>query len=310
MQVWLSRRFASSSASAAARYLADCRLAARQIKVLDSFHDLNEGASWPDTMAAAYDAQRELHGILAQHGHHVVGHKVGCTTPVMQRYLSVPHPCSGAILSSGLWRSEPDVPLQLDCSRHVRLGLECELAVVLAAPLPPGGGLPEAARAVESVHAAVELVDDRYEDFEARRPGMLAWVADDFFHAGSALGPALEADPLSLDSLHGAMWVDGALAGSGVGADIISGHPLNALVWLANSQAAHAMGGLPAGWVVSLGSVCRTHWVQRKPSTKVRVTFGREAFGTEAAPLAGHFEASSPPAALDLELLCADHGPD
>ena len=63
----------------------------------------------------------------------------------------------------------------------------------------------------------------------------------------------------------------------------MSGHPLEALVWLANSEAAAAMGGLPAGWIVSLGSVWRTHWLGRRdgPSqasaSAVRVGFARGA---------------------------------
>jgi 2-keto-4-pentenoate hydratase len=261
-------------ASSAARYLARCRLAESQQVVSAN------GALWPATVSEAYRTQAELHEILLQRGgHRVVGSKVGCTTPVMQAYLGVPHPCAGAIYDTSLWASNGAQCIEVPASRCMRLGLECEIAVRLGEKIAPGElDLERAASAVESVSPAVELVDYRYEDFEARRPGVWAWVADDFFHAGSVLGPPMEGvEARALDALCGSMHVDGACVGEGMGADIIEGHPLRALCWLADSPVAHAMGGLPAGWVVSLGSVCKTVWVRPAERTHVRVDFSDNA---------------------------------
>jgi 2-keto-4-pentenoate hydratase len=173
--------------------------------------------------------------------------------------------------------------IEVPAHRFIRLGVECELAVVLGAALPAGGcTLERAASAVGSVHAAVELVDNRYEDFQARKPPVLGWVADDFFHCGLVLSTPMPVEPLSLDALRGAMWVangdeDSHCVGEGNGSDIIDGHPLNSLVWLANSEVAHSQGGLPRGWVVSLGSVTQTAWVDPlpRPGAIVRVKFSR-----------------------------------
>jgi hypothetical protein len=83
----------------AAHYLADCRLAQRrQVRVESS------GADWPSEIDGAYSQQALLHEIMWEHGHTVVGSKIGCTTAVMQEYLDVPHPCSGGIYDSRLWR--------------------------------------------------------------------------------------------------------------------------------------------------------------------------------------------------------------
>lgn len=182
----------------------------------------------------------------------------------------------------------------MPAGRFIRLGVECEIAVVLGEPLPAGDcTLESAARAVESAHAAVELVDDRYEDFTARQPPLLGWAADDFFHCGLALSAPMQIDPIALDSFRGAMWVREAdnerqenlqpheCVGEGSGADIIQGHPLNSLVWLANSEVAHALGGLPSGWVVSHGSVTKTAWVRPCPwpGTTVSVRFAHKDQG-------------------------------
>lgn len=153
-------------------------------------------------------------------------------------------------------------PTRIDSAPYRRLGLECELAVVLGQGLLPGRtDRAAAATAVGSVHPAVELVDDRYDNFGAGLPGPHVWIADDFFHCGSVLGPAMDVPPDRLNRIAGQMTVNGESVGAGTGADIIDGHPLEALVWLANSAVAEEMGGLPPGWIVSLGSVTKTHWV-------------------------------------------------
>jgi len=68
------------------------------------------------------------------------------------------------------------------------------------------------------------------------------------------------------------MHVNDRSVGEGVGSDIIEGHPLKALLWLANSEVGARMGGLPPGWVVSLGSVTQTHWLE-EGETDIRLTF-------------------------------------
>lgn len=252
----------------------------------------------PRTVTEAYDVQRRLHASIGEiAARKVIGSKVGCTTEVMQEYLGIPHPCAGGIYDGALWATQqshnhgldvPYLPHRIERSTWAaRLGVECEIAVRLSSPLGPGPvTFEEAASAVGSVHVAVELVEARYEDFERHKPGPLCLLADDFFHAGSVLGPPIHVygsahmsgadagtpfDPRWAHLLQGTMSVDGNVVGTGSGTDIIRGHPLEALVWLASSVDA-APEGLPPGWIVSLGSVCRTHWLQPSES-QVRVAF-------------------------------------
>eukprot|EP00316_Scyphosphaera_apsteinii_P005724 CAMPEP_0119311092 /NCGR_PEP_ID=MMETSP1333-20130426/21634_1 /TAXON_ID=418940 /ORGANISM="Scyphosphaera apsteinii, Strain RCC1455" /LENGTH=273 /DNA_ID=CAMNT_0007315395 /DNA_START=241 /DNA_END=1062 /DNA_ORIENTATION=- len=240
------------------------------------------GDTAPKTVNEAYEVQTSLQSILtASPIINVVGQKVGCTTAVMQEYLQIPHPCVGGIYDNALWRTtqwraEKSIPHSIDRKQWHKIGLECELAVQLKTQLGPDAVTrEEAASAVGSVHAALEIVDDRYEDFRAYKPTPLTWVADDFFHGGSVLGWPMKVDdapldPMLLDLLHGTMSVEGHVVGAGRGTDIIGGHPLEALRWLASSEA--APNGLPAGWVVSLGSVCSTHWLSANES-RVHVCF-------------------------------------
>lgn len=206
------------------------------------------------------------HGGLGE----VVGTKIGCTTKVMQEYLGMIEPCTGAIFETTL--HENQATLQFDSYLHV--GVECEIAVrlsrdILAAHAPHT--MESLSKAIGSVHAAIEIVDDRYVDFAARKPDWMTWVADNFFGAGAVIGPAVEDwRRLDLAATEGTMRINDKLVGSGFGKDIINGHPLEALVWLAN-EAGRSNRDLPAGWLVMLGSVVQTKWVAKGDFVKVDV---------------------------------------
>ncbi len=220
----------------------------------------------PADPAEAYAVQRLLHEHFREAGlGEVAGYKVGCTSPVMQAYLQVDHPCAGGVLSPTVWYDGA----RLEHGAFCRVGVECEVAVRLAADLPPRGTpytRDEAARAVAQVMPAIEVVDDRWHDFTAIDTPSL--VADDFFGAGCVLGEPRAFDPsLDLATLAGDMTVNGESAGQGTGRDIL-GHPLHTLVWLAGSGAAPQ--GLRAGQLVLLGSMVKTRWLE--PGDRVTVS--------------------------------------
>jgi 2-keto-4-pentenoate hydratase len=92
------------------------------------------------------------------------------------------------------------------------------------------------------------------------------------FHAAGSLGPERrDWRGLDLSALRGELRVDGVLRGEGPGSALM-GDPLAALAWLAGSGCAAAFGGLRAGQVVFLGSVCTPVWLEAP--CRVTVTFG------------------------------------
>jgi len=214
----------------------------------------------PKTLAEAYDLQDAVRARLAERGLGAqVGWKIGCTTPVMQKYLDIPHPCAGTLYRATTYRDEARVA----ADDFFRLGLECEIAVRLAADLPPRAGGHRAetvAPAVAGVMASIEIVDHRFVDFTTVSTPSL--VADDFFSAGCVLGaPRPLAELGDLRSLTGGFAVDGAAPEKqGRGAAIL-GHPLKALAWLADHLAARGT-RLRAGDAVTLGSVVKTIYPQ------------------------------------------------
>ena len=211
----------------------------------------------PRDEAEGYQVQRALHDLMLQKTGALVGYKIGCTSPVMQQYLGIPHPCGGGVFEKVVH----DSGARLRHGDYVRVGVECEIAVKLAREMPDSEGPFTAewmAEAVEAYYPAIEIVDDRYVKWETL--GVPTLVADDFFAAGSVLGEAVPRNNApDLSRVTGRAIINGEEAGHGTGADVL-GHPHNALAWLANHLAAEGR-GLHAGQLVLTGSLVKTVWL-------------------------------------------------
>ena len=211
----------------------------------------------PQDEAEGYRVQRALHDLMLPVNGALAGYKIGCTSLVMQRYLDIPHPCSGGVFDRGIH----DGGVALRAADYLRVGVECEIAVRLAADLLPSAAPfthESVADAIEVYHPAIEIVDDRYVTWETM--GAPTLVADDFFAAGCVLGaPVARAAVPDLLTVTGRAIINGAEAGRGSGADVL-GHPHNALAWLANHLAAEGR-GLYAGQIVLTGSLVKTVWL-------------------------------------------------
>jgi 2-oxo-3-hexenedioate decarboxylase/2-keto-4-pentenoate hydratase len=215
-------------------------------------------AAAPQTEAEGYRIQDAIHDLLAADFGGLAGYKIGCTSAVMQQYLGIPHPCSGGVFAKGVFESGAS----LSTKDFVRVGVECEIAVRLARDLSPTEAPFTAewmAESVEAYYPAIEIVDDRYVDWQTL--GAPTLVADDFFAAGCVLGaPVARSAAPDLLKVVGRALINGAEAGQGTGADV-SGHPHNALAWLANRLAADGK-GLRAGEIVLTGSLVKTVWLE------------------------------------------------
>lgn len=211
----------------------------------------------PDTLDDAYAIQTLLNERLrgAEFGP-LVGYKIGCTTPIMQNYLGIPHPCAGAMFGKTVFTGTGRYRRK---ELH-RPGVECEIAIDIAAdisalPDPTPEGI---APFLGAARASIELVDDRWIDFSKVSTPSL--ITDNFFNAGCVVGPPGDIDPLDLGTISGRMIINGNAVGAGTGADIL-GHPLNALIWLAGHQIRQGE-PLRAGQIVTLGSIVRTVWIE------------------------------------------------
>ncbi|MFO1318143.1 MAG: fumarylacetoacetate hydrolase family protein [Burkholderiales bacterium] len=235
----------------AAELLAESRLARRPLVGLPA--DLT-----PTNEAEAYAVQQWVHSHLSARGlGPVTGHKIGCTTAVMQAFLNIPNPCAGGVFERTVHRS----PATIRHADFVRVGVECEIVARLGRNLPPSNVAytrSSVVAAVCSVMAGMEIVDARYVDYSKLDTPTL--IADDFFDAGCVLGvERQDIARIDLAALVGVTWINGTEAGRGRGADVM-GHPFEALAWLANLRSRQGS-GLHAGEFVFLGSVVETKWV-------------------------------------------------
>ncbi len=212
----------------------------------------------PQDLVQAYDLQDALCTALTEAGlGRKVGHKIGCTSRIMQEYMDIPHPCSGNIFQNNVFQISMDKP----AASYHHIGVECEIAVKILEDIPDRKASYTAtsvSRHIKSCMAAIEIVDDRYDNF--RELDIETIVADDFFQAACVLGQEIfEWEKLDFSQICGRMMINDEKTGQGRGTDIL-GHPFEALAWLANHKLARNQ-MLLKDEIVLLGSVVKTQWL-------------------------------------------------
>jgi 2-keto-4-pentenoate hydratase len=231
-------------------------------------------------LEAAYGIQESLQKLLIAGGcGAITGYKVALTSPAMQAFVGVDQPLAGAIFANRVHRS----PALLDARTFQRLGIECEIAVRLAAGLPhraEGHNVETVAPAIGAVMPAFELIEDRNADYDAIDAFSL--VADNCWNAGIVLGdPVEDWRAIDLCGLRGALHADGVTIGEGKGADAL-GHPLAAVAWLADLLALRGH-TLERGMVVMTGSIVKTYF----PVPGEQLVFSADGIGDVALRLGG-----------------------
>ncbi len=203
----------------------------------------------PADLDEAYRIRQVFEEIGVAHGRGAVaGFKIGLTTPIMQQLCGVDEPCYGAIFQGEVHHRRAE----LATSNYCRLGIETEIAVRLGEDLPGGGGPDRVLGAVESVMAAIELLEDLRHDY--KRLSAAAMVAGNVWNAGIVLGtPVADWRRLDLAQTAARLTINGREIGKGQGGDVM-GNPLNALAWLADKRAAQGT-PLKRGEVVMTGSM-------------------------------------------------------
>jgi 2-keto-4-pentenoate hydratase len=203
----------------------------------------------PADLDEAYRIRHAFEEIEQQRGRGAVaGYKIGLTTPIMQSLCGVDEPCYGAIFASEVHHRRAE----LSTGEYCRLGIETEIAVRLGEDLPQGGDAERVGKAVDSVMAAIELLEDLRHDY--KRLTAAAMVAGNVWNAGVVLGaPVADWRRVDLAAATARLTINGREIGKGRGGDVM-GNPLNALAWLASKLAA-AGTPLRAGMVVMTGSM-------------------------------------------------------
>ena len=196
---------------------------------------------------AAYAVQVLITRDAVERGRRVVGHKIGLTSPAVQRQLGVDQPDSGILFAD----MAIDNGATVDTGRLLQPKVEAEIAFILSADLD-GDLSPETVRRAAGLAVpALEIVDSRIRDWSI---SIVDTIADNGSSALYVLGaPAVDAMKTDLVSCTMRMTEDGCQVSAGRGSDCL-GSPFAALQWLARTAQDNGT-PLRAGHIVLSGAL-------------------------------------------------------
>nr|BFE55592.1 fumarylacetoacetate hydrolase family protein [Dactylosporangium thailandense] len=160
---------------------------------------------------------------------HIVGRKIGLTSPAVQAQLGVDQPDFGVILDD-MWCAS-DRPV--DLARLLQPKAEAEIAFVLSEDvLDPAVGSDSIRSSIDNAAAALEIVDSRIERWDIT---ITDTIADNASSGLFVLGrTALPLSGLEPREVVMSMALNGSVVSTGDGSQCL-GDPLAALAWLAGT---------------------------------------------------------------------------
>lgn len=215
----------ASSRLAAAAVLAEARASGVPCKPLRH--------TYPDADVDDAYAIQQLYVLATQPpGTCVVGHKIGLTAQAVRSRFGVDRPDFGVLFSDMAFGDGETVPDHL----LMQPKTEVEIAFVLARDLD-GVGITAAdvVAATDFVVPALELVASRIADWDI---SIIDTIADNASSGAFVLGnrPRRLTDVDDLATVAARVACEGEVRSTGTGA-MCMGHPVNAVVWLANELA-------------------------------------------------------------------------
>ncbi len=182
-----------------------------------------------------------------ENGEHVIGKKIGVTSPAVQNMLGVFQPDFGFLTDVML---SVDGNVHMDC--HIAPRAEAEIAFKLKKGLKgPGITGADVIAATEYVQPCFEIVDSRVKDWKIK---IQDTIADNASCGVFALG-AEKVDPrgLNMAELEVVVEKNGREISRGLGS-AVQGAPENAVAWLANTLGEYDI-PFEAGEIILSGSL-------------------------------------------------------
>lgn len=181
----------------------------------------------PTDAVGAYAVQEINTRFWQAQGRRIVGRKAGLTAKAVQAQLGVDQPDFGVLFDDMRVADGGS----LDPATCLQPKAEAEIAFILSGDLPSSTTTPEdVAKAVGSVHAAIEIVDSRIADWKITFADTVADNGSSAFFLLADKGLPLAG--LDLEGAAMEMRINGEVVSTGSGAAAL-GNPLNAAAWLA-----------------------------------------------------------------------------
>ena len=200
------------------------------------------------TIADAYNVQQRMLARRLEKGERVIGKKIGVTSKPVMNMLGVHQPDFGYLLDGMVYNEGESIEID----GLIQPKAEGEIAFLLKKDLHgPGVTAADVLAATEGVMACFEVVDSRIQDWKIK---IQDTVSDNASCGVFVLGDQL-VDLASLDLALCGMVLEknGEIVVTGAGAASM-GHPVNAMVWLANTLGTLGI-ALKAGDIVLSGAM-------------------------------------------------------
>lgn len=206
-------------------------------------------ASHPEmTIEDAYHVQQRMISLRLATGERVVGKKIGVTSKPVMNLLGVHQPDFGYLLDGMVYNEGESIEID----SLIQPKAEGEIAFLLKKDLQgPGVTAADVLAATEGVMACFEIVDSRIQDWKIKIQDTVADNAScGVFVLGDQLVDLADVD-LALCGM--VLEKNGEIVVTGAGAATM-GHPVNAMVWLANMLGSLGI-ALKAGDIVLSGAM-------------------------------------------------------
>lgn len=199
-------------------------------------------------LAKAYAAQAELTATRRRRGAHIIGVKTGFTNTTIWDEYNVHAPIHGPIFDT-TWRQGP-----LPVADFLEPRIEPEIVLRLGASPDSSMDMAALQGCIDSVARAFEIVQSPFPGWRFRAPDTVAAGA---LHGALVTGAFVQATPALLDALSAievTLIRDDTPVDRGHARNVLGGGPLTALADLVAQRGADR---LPAGWIVSTGTLTR-----------------------------------------------------
>lgn len=199
-------------------------------------------------LAKAYAAQAELTTTRKRRGARVVGMKTGFTNTTIWDEYNVHAPIHGPVFDT-TWRAGP-----IAAADFIEPKIEPEICLRLGTPPRPGMDRAALMACVDGIARAFEIVDSPFPGWRFRAPDTVAAGA---LHGALVTGDFIDATPQALTALATLdvrLMRDGQTMDHGHASNVLGGGPLAALADLVAQRGDDL---LPAGWIISTGTLTR-----------------------------------------------------
>ncbi len=202
----------------------------------------------PTDAEGAYAIQNANTSFWQEQGRKIVGRKAGLTAKAVQTQLGVLQPDFGVLFDDMRIKDGGN----LDPDKCIQPKAEAEIAFILGKDITnPNANIDEIKNAIKSANAAIEIVDSRIKDWKITFADTVADNGSSAFFVISDIGHSIKS--LDLYSCGMVLEANNEIASIGAGAACL-GHPLNSVLWLAQTLAQNGA-PLRAGDIILSGAL-------------------------------------------------------